>query len=90
MILVLVFCLTKADIAPRTAFLTSYVYEDERTQVMGLVNVVKMLAQSLGPTITGWLASRDLMWVSFVAAGVLQAGYDLAMLYFFTTVKLVS
>ncbi|KAJ6477748.1 hypothetical protein C8R45DRAFT_364632 [Mycena sanguinolenta] len=71
------------DIAPRTAFLASYVLPEERTAVMGIINVVKMFSQSLGPTVTGLLATHGKIWSSFVIAGVLQGSYDLAMLYFF-------
>ncbi|KAF7342657.1 Major facilitator superfamily domain-containing protein [Mycena sanguinolenta] len=89
-ILIAVFCTTKMDIAPRTAFLTSYVSAEERTAVMGIINVVKMFSQSLGPTLTGLLASHGKIWMSFVIAGVLQGSYDLAMLYFFMRVTSVS
>ena len=58
--------------------------------VFGVINIVKMAAQSVGPTITGWLASQGRISYSFVLAGVLQGTYDLAMLYFFTTAEAVS
>ncbi|KAJ7655320.1 MFS transporter [Mycena rosella] len=89
-ILIAVFCTTKMDIAPRTAFLASYVSTEERTAVMGIINVVKMFSQSAGPTVTGLLASHGKIWLSFVIAGVLQGSYDLAMLYFFMGVVSVS
>ncbi len=57
---------------------------------MGIINVVKMLSQSGGPIITGWLASKGKIGLSFVIAGVLQGSYDLAMLYFFTRAQAVS
>ncbi len=72
------------DGAPRTAFLTSYVPGDERTSVMGIINVVKTICQSVGPTITGYLAGRGWIWISFLAAGCMKASYDLAILYFFS------
>lgn len=50
---------------------------------MGLVNVVKTSAQSLGPLITGVLANHDLFWVSFVCAGSLKVCYDLGLLAVF-------
>ncbi|KAJ6613853.1 MFS transporter [Mycena sp. CBHHK59/15] len=89
-ILIAVFCTTKMDIAPRTAFLASYVSAEERTAVMGIINVVKIFSQSIGPTVTGLLASHGKIWLSFVIAGVLQGSYDLAMLYFFTRAVSVS
>ena len=71
------------DVAPRSAFLAAVVLPNERTAVMGLINVVKTSAQSLGPFITGLLANYNLWWVAFVAAGSLKATYDLGMLAVF-------
>ncbi|KAF7366010.1 Major facilitator superfamily domain-containing protein [Mycena venus] len=71
-ILIAVFCTTKMDIAPRTAFLTSYVSAEERTAVMGIINVVKMFSQSLGPTVTGLLASHGKIWLSFGGVGIVN------------------
>lgn len=71
------------DVAPRSAFMAAVVLPHERTAVMGLINVVKTSAQSLGPLITGVLAQHNLFWVAFVAAGTLKATYDLGMLAVF-------
>lgn len=72
------------DVAPRSAFLAAVVLPHERTAVMGLINVVKTSAQSLGPLITGVLAGNGMFWVAFVVAGVLKATYDLGMLAVFS------
>ena len=50
---------------------------------MGLVNVVKTTAQSLGPFLTGVLADKGLFWVAFICAGSLKACYDLGLLALF-------
>lgn len=50
---------------------------------MGLINVVKTSASSLGPLITGILADKNKVWIAFVAAGTLKAIYDLGMLAVF-------
>jgi predicted phosphoribosyltransferase len=50
---------------------------------MGVVNILKTLAQSTGPSITGILAGRNHFWVAFVVAGSLKAAYDLMLLAFF-------
>jgi MFS family permease len=71
------------DVAPRSAFLAAIVLPQERTAILGVVNVVKTLAQSLGPFITGILAQSSLFWVSFVCAGSLKATYDLGILVLF-------
>ncbi|KAH8817093.1 major facilitator superfamily domain-containing protein [Xylogone sp. PMI_703] len=81
--LILRACTQSMDAAPRSAFLAAVVLPNERTAILGLINVVKTSAQSLGPYITGILAGRDLFWVAFVAAGSLKATYDLGMLAVF-------
>lgn len=83
MFLVLRACTQNMDQAPRQAFLAAVVLPNERTAVMGFVNVVKTLSQSGGPVLTGWLAGMQKFWIAFLIAGTLKAGYDLAMLKMF-------
>lgn len=71
------------DQAPRSAFLSLTVLPEERTAVMGVVNILKTLAQSSGPSVTGLLAGHGHFWVAFVAAGSLKAAYDVMLLVFF-------
>ena len=71
------------DQAPRQAFLAAAVLPAERTAVMGVVNVVKTLSQSVGPVLTGWLAGMGRFWIAFVVAGAMKASYDLGMLRMF-------
>ncbi|KAL9084722.1 MAG: hypothetical protein Q9159_005077 [Coniocarpon cinnabarinum] len=68
------------DTPPRQAFLATLLEPQERTAVMGLTNVVKTVAQSAGPYVSGVLKGRDLLWVSFVLAGALKVCYDLGIL----------
>ena len=75
------------DTAPRSAFLSAVVLPNERTTVMGTVNMVKTLSQSLGPLITGILVDRNLFWVAFLVAGCLKATYDIGMLLIFASYK---
>jgi MFS family permease len=71
------------DQAPRSAFLSLIVLPEERTAVMGVVNILKTLAQSAGPSLTGILAGHNHFWVAFVVAGSLKAAYDIMLLAFF-------
>lgn len=71
------------DVAPRSAFLAAVILPNERTAVMGMINVVKTFSSSVGPQITGLLAGRNLFWISFVTAGALKATYDLGVLAVF-------
>lgn len=79
--------LASMDQAPRSAFLSKVVAADERTAVMGIVNVVKTLSQSGGPTLTGVLAGDQRFWIAFVAAGAMKASYDLGLMTFFLKVE---
>ncbi|KAJ9300262.1 hypothetical protein DTO271G3_2379 [Paecilomyces variotii] len=81
--LILRSCTQSMDVAPRSAFLASVLPSDKRTAIMGAINVVKTCAQSLGPFLTGILASLNLFWVSFVLAGSLKAIYDVGILISF-------
>ncbi|KAK8235145.1 major facilitator superfamily domain-containing protein [Phyllosticta capitalensis] len=80
--------LASMDQAPRSAFLSAVVLPAERTAVMGIVNVVKTLSQSAGPSFTGLLAGSRRFWVAFVVAGALKASYDVGLLVFFTPPRL--
>ena len=51
---------------------------------MGIINVIKTMSQSVGPLVTGLLASKGMFGVSFIIAGVLKAVYDLGVLAVFT------
>ncbi|KAK2609354.1 hypothetical protein QQS21_002135 [Conoideocrella luteorostrata] len=82
-LLILRACTQSMDVAPRSAFLAAILLPSERTAVLGLVNVVKTAAQSMGPLITGVLANNGLFWVSFVCAGTLKICYDLGLLAVF-------
>lgn len=70
---------TSMDVVPRTAFLSVVVKADERTRVMGMVNIVKTLARSVGPFIVGKLSENGFLWVSFIIGGALESAYDIGL-----------
>lgn len=76
-------CTQQMDVAPRSAFLAAALPKDQRTAMMGLINVVKTSSQSIGPYVTGSLARANLFWVSFITAGSLKATYDIGILLTF-------
>jgi MFS family permease len=82
-LLVLRACTQSMDGPPRSAFMAAIVLPEERTAVMGLINVVKSTGMSIGPLLTGVLVDRGLFWVAFVCAGSLKATYDLGLLAVF-------
>lgn len=61
---------------------------DERTAVMGITAVVRTLAATTGPTVTGFLAGSDRFWIAFVAAGVCRLVYDFGLYALFINTKL--
>ncbi len=71
------------NVAPRSAFLAAIVMPHERTAMIGLINVVKTLAQTVGPSITGVLAEKELFWVAFLCSGAGKVVYDLGLLLMF-------
>ncbi|KAF9629631.1 putative major facilitator superfamily transporter protein [Lasiodiplodia theobromae] len=79
--------LASMDQAPRSAFLALVVKPEERTAVMGIVNVVKTLSQSGGPSVTGLLAGGNRFWIAFVVAGAMKASYDCGLMSLFVKVE---
>lgn len=64
-LVVLAVCTDTMDVVPRQVFIASVVPAQDRTMVMGTVNVVKTLARSIGPTVTGIFSEHDELWLSF-------------------------
>ncbi|KAK9371233.1 major facilitator superfamily domain-containing protein [Lipomyces kononenkoae] len=87
-LLILRACTSSMDVAPRQAFLSSIVTKEERTSVMGIVNVVRTLAQSAGPGLMGKFASMNMMPIGFLIAGLSKATYDLGILAWFLGTQL--
>ncbi|ODQ63226.1 MFS general substrate transporter [Nadsonia fulvescens var. elongata DSM 6958] len=82
-ILIIRACTSTMDVTPRQTFLSMVVLKEERTSVMGWINVVKTLAQLCGPIVAGSLIKNNKQWMAFVAAGLLKVTYDLGILGFF-------
>ena len=80
--------LNNMDQAPRTAFISAVVKADERTAVMGITSMLRTLAATAGPSVTGILAGNDKFWIAFVAAGALRICYDLGLWALFVNMKL--
>jgi MFS family permease len=80
--------LNNMDQAPRSAFIAAVVKADERTAVMGITSMLRTLAATAGPSVTGLLAGHDRFWIAFVAAGSLRIVYDLGLWGMFINMKL--
>ena len=68
------------DQGPRSVFLAQAVLPEERTKVMGIVNTVKTVSQSIAPTMTGAMAENGHFGAVFVLAGTLKVSYDIALM----------
>jgi MFS family permease len=79
--------LNSMDQAPRTAFIAAVVKPEERTGVMGITSMLRTLASSIGPSITGLLSGNDTFWVAFLATGLCRITYDLGLWVLFVNVK---
>lgn len=79
--------LNNMDQAPRTALIAAVVKPEERTAVMGITGMLRTLAGTIGPSITGWLAGTDQFWIAFVAAGILRLLYDFGLWALFIHIK---
>jgi MFS family permease len=79
--------LNSMDQAPRTAFIAAVVKPEERTGVMGITSMVRTLASSAGPSITGLLSGNGTFWVAFLATGICRITYDLGLWVLFVNVK---
>jgi MFS family permease len=80
--------LNNMDQAPQSAFIAAAVKSDERTAIMGITSMLRTLAATAGPIITGVLAGNDRFWIAFVAAGTLRICYDLGLFAMFINMKL--
>lgn len=77
--------LNNMDQAPRSALIAGIVKPEERTAVMGITSMVRTLAATTGPMVTGFLAGSDRFWVAFVAAGACRLTYDIGLWILFGT-----
>lgn len=80
--------LNNMDQAPRSAFIAAVVKPEERTAVMGITSMLRTLAATAGPSVTGILGGINRFWIAFVAAGALRICYDLGLWAMFINMKL--
>ncbi|RFU23714.1 hypothetical protein B7463_g12626, partial [Scytalidium lignicola] len=80
--------LNNMDQAPRSALIAAVVKSEERTAVMGITSMLRTLASTVGPSITGFVASHNRFWIAFVIAGALRISYDLGLFVAFVNMKL--
>ncbi|KAJ3033913.1 hypothetical protein HDV00_005653 [Rhizophlyctis rosea] len=71
--------LNNMDQGPRAALIAAIVKPEQRTAIMGVTSVLRNVASTIGPSITGILSAGDKFWVAFATAGVLRLVYDFGL-----------
>lgn len=77
--------LSEMDVPARQSYVVAIVEPEETTMAASITNVAKILATSIGPTLSGLLAFTPLS--PFVAAGTLKIGYDIMLYLRFKKIK---
>lgn len=80
--------LNNMDQAPRSAFIAGVVRPEERTAAMGIAAIVRTLAATAGPSVTGLLADSQKFWIAFVVAGACRLVYDVGLYAMFVNTEL--
>ncbi|CAK7210989.1 hypothetical protein SCUCBS95973_000978 [Sporothrix curviconia] len=80
--------LNNLDQAPRSALIAAVVRPEERTAVLGITSLLRTLASTTGPTVTGFLAGSGRFWIAFVVAGALRLAYDFGLFAMFVNIRL--
>lgn len=76
------------DQAPRMAFVAAVFSPEERTAVMGIINLIRTVASAGGPLVSGYLYEKKMSWLTFVIAAALKISYDIGLLAMFLRTKL--
>jgi len=80
--------LSQMDVPTRQSYIVAIVSEDERTAASGLTNVSRNIAQTVSPSIFGYIFQSSLSLAApFVLGGVIKIIYDLALYFNFRNIK---
>jgi MFS family permease len=80
--------LSQMDVPTRQSYIVSIVSEDERTAASGLTNVSRNIAQTVSPSVIGYIFQSFLSLAGpFVLGGVIKIIYDLALYFNFRNIK---
>jgi MFS family permease len=80
--------LSQMDVPTRQSYIVSIVSEDERTAASGLTNVSRSIAQTVSPSVIGYIFQSFLSLAGpFVLGGVIKIIYDLALYFNFRNIK---
>ncbi|KAH6629753.1 major facilitator superfamily MFS1 [Boeremia exigua] len=76
-------CTQSMDQAPRQAFLAAVMKPEERTAILGVINIAKTLSQAGGLGSAGMLAATKSWRLMLGSAGLMKALYDILILWTF-------
>ncbi|HEY7227371.1 MAG TPA: MFS transporter [Nitrososphaeraceae archaeon] len=80
--------LSQMDVPTRQSYIVAIVSEDERTAASGLTNVSRNIAQTVSPSLFGYIFQSSLSLAApFVLGGVIKIIYDLALYFNFRNIK---
>ncbi|HVD07253.1 MAG TPA: MFS transporter [Nitrososphaeraceae archaeon] len=80
--------LSQMDVPTRQSYIVAVVNEDERTAAAGITNISRNIAQSLSPTVTGYILQFfSYMADPFVLGGLLKIIYDESLYFNFRNTK---
>jgi MFS family permease len=76
--------LSQMDVPTRQSYIVSVVKEGERTAAAGITNISRNIAQSVSPSLAGYiLQSLSFLSAPFILGGVLKIVYDMALYFNF-------
>lgn len=80
--------LSQMDVPTRQSYIVAIVEEDERTAASGLTNVSRNIAQTVSPSVIGYIFQSFLALSGpFVLGGAIKIIYDLALYFNFRNIK---
>jgi len=80
--------MSQMDVPTRQSYIVAIVSEDERTAASGLTNVSRNIAQTISPSLFGYIFQSSLSLAApFVLGGVIKIIYDLALYLNFRNIK---
>jgi MFS family permease len=80
--------LSQMDVPTRQSYIVAVVEEDERTAAAGITNISRNIAQSVSPSLAGYiLQSLSFLSAPFVLGGLLKIVYDIALYFNFRNKK---
>jgi MFS family permease len=80
--------LSQMDVPTRQSYIVSIVDDDERIAASGLTNVSRNIAQTVSPSVIGYIFQSFLSLAGpFVLGGVIKIIYDLALYFNFRNIK---